>query len=320
MDNKPLVSYIVPVYNVEKYLERCLDSLLGQTYPNVELILVDDGSTDGSGEICDRYSAEHKNIYTFHLQNGGASLARKYGLEKVKGEYVGFVDSDDTVDVRITEWLMNALGHTSLDIAACDMYKALDGEDAFENRVLGGNEIAVLENKELMRRFFHYDFWGFGGKLYRRSVFQDLYFPKATISEDYVLMVQLFVKYQRIAYVPQPLYHYRLHPGGLSTLALNERKFEELENTAYVYHYVRHVAKNYEGYALSNYVGTCVKLLCAVYREKKTEMYAEYVFEMKKTLRENFKAILKNGQMSWKFKLLVCILLFCPYLICKIAR
>lgn len=320
MGNKPLVSYIVPVYNVDKYLERCINSLLEQTYSNIELVLVDDGSTDASGEICDQYAAKQDNIQVYHLNNGGASLARKYGLEKAKGEFIGFVDSDDTVDIHITELLMKALRITGLQISVCDVSKALDNEISWDNTKNDKEEIVVLENSVLMERFFHYDFWGMCGKIYHRSVFRNLYFPKATINEDYVVMVQLFTKYQRVAYVAQPLYHYRLHPGGLSTLVLNERKFEELENAGYVYGYVLEKANNYKEYALANYLGSCVKLMNAVYREGKVVQYHKYVNDIKRIFHKNFMTAMINSRLLWKLKVLICLLLLCPSIVCKILK
>lgn len=320
MKNDPIVSYIIPVYNVEKYLERCINSLLEQTYSNIELVLVDDGSTDESGKICNQYAEKYPNIQVYHLKNGGASLARKYGLEKSKGDFVAFVDSDDTVDIRLTELLMKALKVSGLQIAVCDVSKKIDNEISWEKAVNSEEVVTILENSVLMERFFHYDFWGMVGKIYHRSVFQSIYFPKATINEDYVVMVQLFTKYQRVAYVPQSLYHYRLHSGGLSTLALTERKFEELDNAAFVYHYVVKVACDYKEYALANYMGSCVKLMNAVYREGKVVQFHAHVNEIKGVFRKNFMAAMINSQLLWKLKVLICLLLLCPNIVCKISR
>jgi len=321
MGNEYLVSYIIPVYNVEQYLERCIESLLKQTYANIELVLVDDGSTDTSGKICDKYAEKYLNIQAFHLQNGGASLARKYGLEKAKGDFVAFVDSDDTVDIRITELLMDALVSSGLQIAVCDVNKKMDSEiDRWDKIVDNKGTTAIMENSVLMERFFHYDFWGMYGKIYHKSVFQNLYFPQATINEDYVIMAQLFTKYQQVAYIAQPLYHYRLHPGGLSTLALNERKFEEVDNAGYVYQFVVQKANDYKDYALANYMGSCIKLLIAVYREGKVIQFNNYVNNIKHILRKNFIAAMVNAQLLWKLKILICMLLLCPNFACKILK
>ncbi len=112
---KPLVSVVIPVYNVEKYLERCVDSVLAQTYPNVEIILVDDGSPDGSPAICDRYAAEHNNISVVHKPNGGLASARNAGMKVMHGEYLFFIDSDDWIDPETLEELVEIAERTGVD-------------------------------------------------------------------------------------------------------------------------------------------------------------------------------------------------------------
>ncbi len=320
MDNLPLVSYIVPVYNVEKYLERCLSSLLNQTYSHMEIILVDDGSTDNSGSLCDAFADQYSHISVYHQANQGASFARKWGLEKAKGEYVAFVDSDDTIDVRITELLIQAILTYHTEIAVCDYQKGIDGKTDFRDITDTRISTVELEYQRLMQRFFSYDFWGFWGKIYQKDIFENIYFPKATLCEDYAVMAQLFTRYRKVAYVAAPLYHYRVHLGGLSTSVLNERKFEELQNMAYVYQYMRKNDRSYQGVAFAEYISAGIKLLGLIYKEERQQEFQHHVSAIKRLFTQNFFRIITNPVLYWKLKIMLLLLITSPQLAIKISR
>ena len=119
---KPLISIIVPIYNVEKYLSRCINSVLSQTFPDFELLLIDDGSTDKSGYICDGYAQKDSRIKVFHIENGGVSAARNYGLDNARGEWITFVDADDWIDKDMYYKLYNEAILSEADIVICDFY------------------------------------------------------------------------------------------------------------------------------------------------------------------------------------------------------
>ena len=155
-----LVSIVVPVYNVEKYLERCVDSLINQTYKNIEIILVDDGATDNSGELCDKLLFKDSRIKVFHKLNGGLSDARNYGINQATGEYLLFVDSDDWVENEIVEKLYNSIEQNSADISVCGFNdlvddtitnkrgpvenKTLNSIDAINSLLYDGDSIGVV--------------------------------------------------------------------------------------------------------------------------------------------------------------------------------
>ena len=116
-----LISVIVPVYNVEKYLDKCIQSILGQTYSNIELLLIDDGSTDSSGAICDKYVTQDSRVRVFHKSNEGVSAARNWGLDNAKGEWIAFVDADDWIDSDMYERMYNAAVQNQTDMVSCDL-------------------------------------------------------------------------------------------------------------------------------------------------------------------------------------------------------
>ncbi len=208
-----MVSVIVPVYNSASYLSRCLDSVISQTYVDIEVVLVDDGSTDDSGKICDRYAEKDARVCVYHQKNQGASIARKDGIIKAKGEWLSFVDSDDIVEIDYIERLFDAVKQFGTKMATCDQNQHKEGINILINK---SSPSKLLEEKELHQRFFHYQFWDFWGKIYYRSVFKEIYFPQYIINEDYVVMAQLFDRYKQIAYVPIGLYHYMTHNESLS--------------------------------------------------------------------------------------------------------
>ena len=173
-----MVSIIIPVYNSVQFLERCVNCVANQTYKEWELILIDDGSTDGSGILCDEYAKEEARIKVYHQLNKGASLARKKGIELAQGEYLTFVDSDDIVEDDYLERLFDALQKFHVKIAACDQIKHQEGTDL---KVDKSGEAMLLDDQAIHDRFFNYQFWGFWGKIYHKSVFEKIFFPKYTV-------------------------------------------------------------------------------------------------------------------------------------------
>ena len=255
----PQISLIIPVYNAESYLVRCIDSVLGQDYPNLEIVLINDGSTDNSGKICDEFAQKYSNLRVFHIPNGGASLAREKGIEVARGEYLTFVDSDDYVAPNYVSTMYNLLKKYETRISACGVRRICENEEVIESEYKNGKD-ELLDFDKLMPRFFKYEFWGFPGGLYHRSVFNNLMFPKATLSEDYNVKTQMFCNERQMAVTSTPLYFYEYHPESLSHTKLSVRAFEEYENVKAVYDYVQVYSQEYSDYALSNVVETAVKL------------------------------------------------------------
>lgn len=207
----PLISVIVPVYQVEDYLSQCIDSILNQTYTNLEIILVDDGSKDNSGNICDEYARKDKRIRVIHKQNGGAPSARNAGLAVILGKYVGFVDPDDWLEPGMYETLYNAI-ECGNDIAVCSYYY----DDIGREYVVGGKESFTVNSYQALEMLISDEItnhtWN---KLYARELFEDLSFPNIKSFDDVAIMYLLFDKANMICVVNNPLYHYRFRKTGL---------------------------------------------------------------------------------------------------------
>lgn len=220
------ISVIVPVYNVEKYLHRCIDSILSQTYRNLEIILVNDGSTDNSGEICEWYKEQDKRIKVIHKKNGGQSSARNAGLEIATGEYVAFVDSDDWIIDNMYEYLLGLIKKTESDVATIDFIFA---RDETENKYRYSKKkinIKVYENKEILREYLIEGTirgsYSFCRNLYKRKLFKNVKFPNGKINEDIVTNYKVLMNAKR--QVKSNYIGYFYFQGGVSTTRAGLRK------------------------------------------------------------------------------------------------
>lgn len=229
MMNNKLISVIVPVYNVEHYLNRCVDSILAQTYSDLEILLVDDGSTDNSGAICDAYARQDARVQVIHKKNGGLSDARNCGIEHAKGRYFCFVDSDDGIAPQMIEVLYRELLENAADISAVG-WKAFDTE-AFPSIEEQEASSKILQPKEAIRQILCSEELGdfAWNKLYKCSLFQEIQYPYGRMMEDQGTTYKLLDKCQGVAYCPVPLYFYYQRPGSIlhkRTLKFYEDKWD----------------------------------------------------------------------------------------------
>lgn len=214
-----LISVIVPVYKVEPYLDQCISSIVNQTYPNLEIILVDDGSPDNCPAMCDAWAEKDQRIRVIHKPNGGLSDARNAGMAAATGELMAFVDSDDWVDSRYLECLYHAMKQTNADISACDLREVYDDQTASE-LYLGQAEAEIATPAEaindiLHNRRFRAVAWN---KLYTREILKNEHFETARLHEDEFFSYRLYDKAERLAYISLPLYNYRKRAGSIMTL------------------------------------------------------------------------------------------------------
>lgn len=203
---KPLISIIVPVYNVEKYLSRCIDSILSQTFFDFEILLIDDGSTDGSPIICDKYANKDSRVRVFHKKNGGVSSARNMGLEYALGEWITFVDSDDWIDNNMYTLLYEETISSNADIVLCDFYVYYS-----KNRIELNKAISTDCSKNDIIRKYILSFTSLCNMLVHRSLYDKikLRIPLNLINcEDFWLTVQLFYYAKKVSSIHIPLYYY----------------------------------------------------------------------------------------------------------------
>lgn len=224
---KPLVSVIIPVYKVENYLDECVQSVLRQTYRNMEIFLVDDGSPDRCGQMCEEYATEDSRIRVIHKENGGLSSARNAGIDACHGEYIAFIDSDDSVSPVFIEALVTAAENCDADVVASEFPPGFwDGDplpvltDTMEQVTIG----AISPDDALLGLFYQKDPTGAQFKLYKRHIFEELRFPVGYLFEDLATTYKAFLATKRMGFVRGKLYAYRKRMGSIVRQSFNEQK------------------------------------------------------------------------------------------------
>lgn len=223
-----MISVIVPIYKVEKYLKRCVNSLLAQSYSDFELILVDDGSPDNCGNICEEYAAKDKRIKVIHKDNGGLSDARNAGLRIAKGEYIAFVDSDDWVATNYLETLLKVIELTDSDICECEVLKTTGEIEKYENSKEKYTSYSSEKALELLicDKILHQYVWN---KLYKRSCLKGIPFAVGKINEDEFWTYQVFGNARRITKISNVLYYYFQRGSSIMGNHYNLKRLDALE-------------------------------------------------------------------------------------------
>lgn len=222
---RELLSVIVPAYNAERWLCQCTDSILAQTYTNLELVLVDDGSTDKTSIICNHYTSRDSRVRVFHVPNGGPGVARSIGISKSHGTWLAFVDSDDWVDAHMYGTLIRAAHEHGTDIAGCAPCNEWpDGSHSSNFADISSGCVSGRQcNYDLLYQTSHA--WGaMWGKVFRREVFDGIEFPRLSNLEDYMVMTKVYDKIEYVWFCEKQMYHHRLHEDSLSNGGFSEKK------------------------------------------------------------------------------------------------
>lgn len=314
--NKPRISIIVPVYNIEEYLPRCIESILNQTYTNFQLILVNDGSKDSSGTICDEYAIKDERVVVFHKENGGSSSARNVGIEAATGEYLGFVDSDDYIEPDMYEKMIAAMDETGCNIVQV----ARDEID--EN----GNKLAnICEMPESVVEYCSEDFLkdlllhigdcSFCTKLLKRDLFFEHKFPEGALNEDFHLLVNLLKQGERIVSLPYCGYHvfYRI---GSNTRKKDKTEFSRVygdcvDNADMVYELVKESFPNLEKVALRFGLFQRLEYLLHIPIVQMTKDNTQYK-EVCRYVREHFGDMLCSKYLTSKNKVYLTLFAIAP--------
>jgi glycosyltransferase involved in cell wall biosynthesis len=223
----PLVSIIIPVYKVEKYLDECIRSVIGQTYQNLEIILVDDGSPDRCGEICDRYAEEDSRVKVIHKSNGGLSDARNAGIAAANGTYLFFLDSDDYIRLDTIDCLVKEITQSSADIVCAAALSFIDG--SVPSDVFSDGSAHCFTQDQAIVHYVQSD-WSAWGKLYRWDVHKSVTFPVGKIHEDEAIMIDLLEKCIKICDIPEKLYYYRKREHSITSTVYTVRKMDWFYN------------------------------------------------------------------------------------------
>ena len=222
------ISVIVPVYNVEQYLERCVDSIINQTYTNLEIILVNDGSTDNSGKLCDELAKKDERIRVIHKENGGLSDARNRGIEEANSDLVGFIDSDDYIDSDMYEILLKNLNNTDADLSMCALYDVYNNTPEAQ---VTNKETWELSSEQAIKMVMEAKILSVTAvnKLYRKSLFSDLKFEVGKIAEDAFIMVKLLDKCKKIVATNEKKYYYVHRENSITTQKFSTKFLNVIE-------------------------------------------------------------------------------------------
>lgn len=259
-----MISIIVPVYNIQEYLQRCVDSLLNQTYRDIEIILVDDGSTDTSGQLCDQLAKQDRRIRVIHKPNGGLSDARNAGIEVAKGEWLAFVDSDDWVESSFLEQLLNAAQDAAADIAICSYNLTYDHHPA--QSIVINQPQQVLTQQQALEDVLTYQRYGgvmTWNKLCKRAIFDkhQLRFPKGKLHEDNFTTYQAYFYANKLVYIDQPLYNYYQRSNGIMAEQFSERRYHAVEAAQDAQQFIAHHTPELAEAAEFNLIMSYVTLL-----------------------------------------------------------
>ena len=291
-----LVSVIIPVYNTEQFLPASLESVLEQSYDNLQIIIIDDGSTDSSADICKYYEQRDSRIQYINQKNAGASSARNQGLDVSIGEYVLFVDCDDWIDPGMIS-MMIRMADTNPEADIIQFQVPGD----FKRQSREG----LYSSQEAIHSLLQGAWWGPVCKLIRRSSIGDLRFPKRTVSEDYLFNYHLFSCINKLYYSNLLFYHRRVRDNSLSRLAISERKFDELYNVEEVFNRVIDSYPEYKHLAEVHLAGTCLKHLFSAYSSGSIDSFDSHIKHIFCVIRMNYFSILRNPHIPFRERVLL---------------
>lgn len=311
---EPLISIIVPVYNVEKYLTCCIESIVGQTYKNLEILLMDDGSTDSSPEICDRYAAQDRRIRVIHKGNGGSADARNAGLDQATGEYILFIDSDDLIHPEMVGSLFDSINKKQAEIAMCGFMCV--GENSIGSEIADKtsgerrlNDETISVDTYWSRYYRHPDvvYIAVWNKLVRRDLYDTVRFKKGKVIDDEFVIHRLLSQCQKVSCIKENLYYYRKRTGSIMSSEYSIRHLDvveaRIERALFFYSSgQQYFAEKSVTYALSELLDAKEKIDLTKYENR------ERFSELRKICHQAGKQIVRSHS-SFTFK--IAYLTFC---------
>ena len=300
MSSSPKLSIIVPIYKVELYLRECVDSILSQTFTDYELILVNDGSPDKCGEICDEYAALFpEKIKVIHKPNGGLSDARNAGLEIARGKYIGFVDSDDAILSQLYERLVSAAENTGAEIV---FSRALEWDTSECINKKPFNEGSYSPSYALERIFSWEESVSAWSKLYRREVIGDTKFHLGLTNEDFPFVTEVILKANKVYIIPEGFYRYRVNPQSI-TRVFRPNYFDIFTNVDFVRTIIprdgSRLDKAFQSYTLTMHIMSG----CKIVKFKANKTYKKWLRKNRRYIMKNLPRFIFDPKLSLRWKL-----------------
>lgn len=304
------ISVIIPVYNAAGYLEKCLNSVTGQSYRELEILLVDDGSTDGSGSICDDYAKRDNRIRVVHQENAGVAAARNVGLDMATGDYIGWVDSDDWVEPEMFETMLEAMMSRDADIVICgreEHYPDKSFQMGWQQEEVLNKEqaMALLVEDDLVRSYLC-------DKLWQRELFDGVRMPDLKVFEDMAIMYQLFKRAECIVCLPDVFYHYEHNEASLTAAPSLKSRMDFYQVSKERYESLMQDFPPLAERLAPVLVEAAVRIWAAYYDTPKKEraIYDAQIKDIAAFCWEHYKAALEKSQMGFAGRL---VLRLTPY-------
>lgn len=300
-----MIDVIIPVYNVENYIERCVNSLLNQTYSDYRILLIDDDSTDNSGKICDELADKNEKVIYYHIENKGIAAARNFGIQISTADIVTFVDSDDFVDTKYLERLLNAMERAGADLlisGLTDVWDLTPIKEPDEKEL-----IETPERGEVIRRIFAQEVIDVSpcAKLYNRKLFDNIQYPEGEIYEDMKIIIKLLEAADKIAITSYSGYYYYQRSGSIMHSDMSRDRVTLMETME---RYVRYVGDKYPEAAEAVKIRYIRCGFHVMNRAMFASEYEDYAMDLRKILCNNRGYILKSGNFKRHEKIAVIIL------------
>lgn len=305
------VTVIVPVYNVELLLEKCIDSILNQTYKNIEVILVDDGSTDSSSTICDKYKEKDDRIKVIHKENGGLSDARNVGMQEMTGDYVCFIDSDDYIEKDMLKLLLEDIKKSNSDISSCG--KIIEYTDKTEKK--NNTDSFVNTPIEALSRMLTFDNFdnSFCDKMFKVELLKDEKFPVGDYYEDMAVMYRIIQKAHLISHITYEGYHYIIRNNSIS----NEKfSLKQLDMIKHAKKCRNNIIENYptiKEQADSFYYLNLINIMLKIKDDKKNSKYKNEFMKFRKEYDKEIARMIRNKYISKEKKIMIILIYFRLY-------
>lgn len=316
-----LISVIVPVYNVEKYLDACVESIVNQTYENLEIILVDDGSPDRCPEMCDTWARKDSRIKVIHKENGGQGEARNYGIKIANGDYIGFVDSDDKISLRMYERLLEIIKEKESDVVQCAMQKFSDSKQTVFDEGTSQIELTELCPKEAVELLLRTDriTSTCPNTLLTKSLCKKILFDTEMINEDVMWIYRVIKTAEKTVLTNEVLYFYYQREDSTMNSAYSEKRFDALNANMTKMNEVKKDFPDLYPYAAKNYTGSCFyhyQMLCRLSKND------EYVSFKKRIYKRFCESDLETVLMvtNLKYKLWYWLFKHFPDFTCKVRN
>ena len=300
---EPLISIIVPIFNVEKYIHKCINSIVDQTYRNLEIILVNDGSKDNCGAICDEYAQIDNRIKVIHKENGGLSDARNVAIDIVTGHYITFIDSDDFVEADYVEYLFKLIQKYSADVSICNINKTLEEKYTQENIT---NDIQhIYTEQEAIEQMLYQKLFDVSAcaKLYKAELFKTIRYPKGKYYEDLATTYLVFDKCTKIVYGSLQKYIYIVRENSITTSQFSIKRMELIDIAEEMLNFISAKYPDIEKAAISKFISSNFQILLQTPKEK--SLFVEEKRRIVNNIKKYRKAVLYDSKSRNKNKFAV---------------